>query len=88
MCAVTTQPATRAAGHTHDNLAHGDEQPSGQASLCAFDLAFGQVLGGVHGSAPPALPMVTVDVAIPDVPASRLRAESLSPKSRGPPVFL
>jgi hypothetical protein len=62
--------------------------PISQGSPCAFDLAFGQVLGGVHGyCAPP------VVAALPAAHAayrshSRLGAEAVPALSRGPPVLL
>lgn len=72
------------AGHTHN-----DELPvSHHAELCAFDIAFGQVLGGVHACAALALPITGGEIAALDLPVSRLKAEALSPKSRGPPRLL
>lgn len=84
--------------HGHDGNAVdsdvGPESPagkgreSGQSSLCAFDLAFGQVLGGTHsGCMSPALVPAVVE-RIHDLTAPRLHAEAVSPKSRGPPVLL
>jgi hypothetical protein len=77
-------------GRAHDSRDNkGDgEAPTGQASLCAFDLAFGQLLGGVHGSC--ALPVIA------DLPAAiasytfnpRLGSEAVPALSRGPPIFL
>jgi hypothetical protein len=77
--------------HTHhadDNGAHDDEHPSGQAALCAFDLAFGQVLGGVQSCGALAFALAPAIESFLDLPASRLHAEALSPKSRGPPILL
>lgn len=73
---------------THSPSAIDKHQtPAGQASLCAFDLAFGQVLGSAHGSGA-TLTVIAADIErIHDVPAARLHAEALSPKSRGPPVL-
>ena len=61
---------------------------SSQGGLCAFDLAFGQVLGGVHGSC---APLVSADLpagitAYPFNP--RLDSEAVPAQSRGPPVLL
>ena len=61
---------------------------SSQGSLCAFDLAFGQMLGGVHGSC--AAPVVA---DLPTAIASdrlnpRLGSESVPALARGPPVLL
>lgn len=72
----------------HDNNNGANESPTGQASLCAFDLAFGQVLGGVHGSC--VLPVIA---ELPAAIASytfnpRLGSEAVPAHSRGPPVFL
>jgi hypothetical protein len=75
-------------GHDYTNGAHEDEHPSSQADLCAFDLAFGQVLGGVHAGGALPLAMSPGAETLLDVPASRLRAEALAAKSRGPPVLL
>ena len=61
---------------------------SNQASLCVFDIAFGQVLGGAHGVCAPLALVPTVDESIDDVTVPRPHAEALSPKSRGPPVLL
>ena len=60
----------------------------GQSSLCAFDLAFGQMLGGVHGSC--ALPAVAeLAAAIAGYTFNpRLGTEAVPAHSRGPPVFL
>ncbi len=80
-------------GHAHDlhdprdNNSGGNESPTGQASLCAFDLAFGQVLGGVHGSC--VLPVIA---ELPAAIASytfnpRLGSEAVPAHSRGPPIF-
>ena len=79
------------AGGANSNVAHDahdSEQPPGQAALCVFDLAFGQVLGGVHACNAPTFTLLQGVETILDVPASRLHAEALSPKSRGPPIFL
>lgn len=92
---------THAAWHAHGGMhgpdvahpgegdgAHNDELPSGQAELCGFDLAFGQVLGGLHAGGALPLAMVPSVENLFDVPTSRLRAEALAAKSRGPPVLL
>jgi hypothetical protein len=79
----TTDPA-----HGNGDRARHEQLPSGQAELCAFDLAFGQVLGGLHaGGALPLAIMAGVETLL-DLPVSRLRAEALAAKSRGPPVLL
>lgn len=79
-------------GHGHE--ANGPETPAGhdphdegQRNLCAFDLAFGQVLGGVHGACAPqiAVNLVTSSTAYPFTP--RLRSEAVPAISRGPPFF-
>jgi len=85
---------THAIWHAHQNRSNHSHSvvdkhhaPAGQASLCAFDLAFGQVLGTAHGGSA-TLVVIAVDAErIHDLPASRLHAETLSPKSRGPPVL-
>ena len=77
-------------GHAHD--AHGDDvSPVGRSnpgSLCAFDLAFGQVLGGVLGAC--ALPLaVETPAAIACYTFNpRLGCEAVPAHSRGPPQHL
>lgn len=81
--------------HAFDGQTHapdGDDAPltgqRNQDSLCAVDLAFGQVLGGIHGAC--ALPLAV------DLPAAatcytfnpRLGCEAIPAHSRGPPVLL
>lgn len=72
--------------HEQDAQPHQDDNhDTRQSSLCAFDLAFGQVLGGAHGSC--VLPMAA------DLPTSiagyifnpRLGTEAVPAHSRGPP---
>jgi len=87
------------AGHAHDahqSYAHDQADsyrgkgkiPSGQSSLCPFDMAFGQVLGGTHGVCAPLAFVPAVVERIHDLTTPRLHAEALSPRSRGPPVLL
>ena len=66
---------------------HSDRNTPSQAILCPFDMAFGQVLGGTHGSAQVLAFAPVVFEHIHDLSAPRLQAEALSPKSRGPPVL-
>lgn len=74
-----------AGDHAHD---HNKPAGNGHANLCAFDLTFGQLLGGAHGTC--ALPIVA------DLPASiasyvfnpRLGTEAVRALSRGPPPRL
>lgn len=77
-----------AGGAAHDDADGDAPYPASQADLCAFDKAFGQVLGGVHACAPLTYALWPGAAAIVDLPVSRLHAEALSPKSRGPPLFL
>jgi len=79
-------------GHAHEenapDLDNDDYAPGGQGSLCAFDIAFGQLLGGAHGSC--AAPMAAV---FPEVVAShtfipRHGSEAVPALSRGPPLLL
>ena len=78
--------------HGHDAHDEGEdtghEAPAGQGSLCAFDQAFGQVMGGVHGACVPFL--VYVPSAKPSVFAlnPRLSAAAITAQSRGPPALL
>ena len=63
-------------------------RPGSKRSLCAFDLAFGQVLGGTHNACTPLALMAVAVEGIGDPALPQLRAAALSPKSRGPPVLL
>ena len=65
----------------------GQQSPLAKDSLCAFDMAFGQVLGGTHGACAPAAFAPAVVERILDLSAPRLHAATLTPKSRGPPVL-
>lgn len=79
-------------GHDTDGLASGGYDGQGsqgsQGNLCAFDLAFGQVLGGAHGSCvvPNAAELTTVVADHTFNP--RLGSEAVPAHSRGPPAFL
>ncbi len=73
--------------HGHDH-GHDHESPSGQASLCAFDFAFGQVLGVVYGSSAPLQMPVPAAVPIADVFHSRRSVDAVPALARGPPVVL
>ena len=73
-------------GHTYEADSQ-PEAPRGQQYLCAFDMAFGQVLGGTHNAGMPTALVLPVSASIHDLAAPRPRAAALSPKSRGPPVL-
>ena len=78
----------RAAHQSEHPNSTGQERPAGQSSQCAFDLAFGQVLGGAHGAC--ALPLaieITVRVAAAHH-NPRLLSEAIPAQSRGPPQYL
>jgi hypothetical protein len=87
---ATWHAGSDARAHDSDSRDHANQQemPGAPASLCAFDLAFGQVLGGVHGSC--AAPVVS------ELPAAlaayvfnpRLGSEAVPAHSRGPPISL
>lgn len=65
-----------------------NKAPSGQRGLCAFDLALGQVLGGVHGSCVPQI-IAELPAALAIYPFNpRVTSEAVSAVSRGPPVLL
>lgn len=89
-----THAVWHASGHAHaqdhvdGGAAHDDEHAPGQANLCAYDLAFGQVLGGVHAGCAPLLIVATGSESVLDSPASDRHAQTLTPKSRGPPTLL
>lgn len=58
------------------------------ASLCAFDAAFGQVLGGGPATHHSVLSGTGVSQAALHRSRACIVAESLTPRSRGPPVLL
>ena len=72
--------------HDHEHDAD-DPAPGGQGNLCAFDLAFGQVLGGAHGLCvvPNAAELTTVVAVHTFNP--RLGSEAVPALSRGPPLL-
>lgn len=81
------------AEHSHDHPdghSHHHDEPAGggHANLCAFDLTFGQMLGGAHGAC--ALPVVFEWPAriATYVFNPRLGAEAVPAISRGPPPRL
>jgi hypothetical protein len=80
-----------AAGIAQAQPTGGEGRSSGsgdQGKLCAFDLAFGQVLGGAHGACVPLLFIPAAAERI-DLPAARApHAAAVTPKSRGPPPLL
>jgi len=75
------------AAHDHESDAN-HESPADQSSQCAFDLAFGQMLGGVHASC--ALPLVVeITAAVAAAHQNpRLLSEAIPAQSRGPPQTL
>jgi hypothetical protein len=87
--AYTAHPAQAAAAYQVDGADLGDSNsPSKPANLCAFDLAFGQVLGATHSACIVVGFAPAVAERIHSLTAPRLHAAALSPKSRGPPVLL
>ena len=75
-------------GHAHDYTGSDHELPLGQGKLCAFDFAFGQVLGGVQGSCAPSV-TAELPVAVAGyIGNPRLDAEAVHALARGPPVLL
>lgn len=66
----------------------GQQDTPYPATLCAFDLAFDQVLGGTYGSGVPLGLISIVAQGIDDLTTSQPPAATLSPRSRGPPVLL
>jgi len=60
---------------------------SSQRNLCAFDLAFGQVLGGVQGSCAPPV-TAELPAALTAYPFNpRPGTESVPALARGPPIL-
>ena len=73
--------------HQYESDADSSTQ-STQSNLCAFDLAFGQVLGGVHGAGAPQITFVLPTVINVFVFNPRLGSEAVPAQSRGPPLYL
>lgn len=75
-------------GHAHEGGEAGHESPIDQGGLCAFDAAFGQVMGGVLGACMPFLAFVpSVRPSVFEL-NSRLGAAAITAQSRGPPSHL
>ncbi|HTE14614.1 MAG TPA: hypothetical protein VK642_06020, partial [Burkholderiales bacterium] len=73
----------------HQQESDADASTKGtQNKLCAFDLAFGQVLGGVHGAGAPQIAFVLPTVINVFVFNPRLGSEAVPAQSRGPPLYL
>jgi hypothetical protein len=72
---------------THEHATNGNERTSGQAALCPFDMAFGQVLGAMHGDSMVLVHLAATVERFHDLTAPQLHAEALSPQSRGPPAL-
>jgi hypothetical protein len=85
--------ATWHAGKTQHNAAElespaGHENRDSQSSLCDFDLAFGHVLGGVHGSSAPQITAELPAAIATYLFNPRLGSEAVPAHSRGPPQHL
>ena len=79
--------AHAADAHGHDTGAQ-DETPSRSLSeLCAFDLVYSQVLGGVHSEFMPPLLLAAASPATAQTPQLRGGSTCLPYDSRGPPAF-
>jgi hypothetical protein len=79
--------ARDADAHGHDAGAH-DETPSRTLSeLCAFDLVYSQVLGGVHSAFTPPLLLAAVPPAAAQASQLRGGTTRIPYDSRGPPAF-
>ena len=85
-------PVTGQASHTpkDSRIGHGrgNSDDDAQASLCAFDLAFGQMLGGAHGANAPVITaeLPTASATYHFVP--RCGSDAVPEVSRGPPALL
>jgi hypothetical protein len=66
----------------------GQENRDSQSNLCDFDLAFGQVLGGVHGSSAPQMAAELPAAIATYLFNPRLGSEAVPAHSRGPPQNL
>ena len=58
------------------------------AGLCAYDAAFGQVLGGAFATVPAAFADAAVAQDALHPHGAYTAADALTPRSRGPPVLL
>jgi hypothetical protein len=58
------------------------------ADLCAYDAAFGQVLGGIAATPASVVPVVAVCRTVLHRSRACTAADVLTPRSRGPPVLL
>ncbi len=67
---------------------HSPDKQNSQGSLCAFDLAFGQTLGGVHGSSAPQVAVAHAPERCVQPYIPRTSSESVPALSRGPPPLL
>lgn len=80
------------AAREHASLAltqdKGHRSPLDQSALCAFDLAYGQVMGATHGACIAAAFVSTVVERIQASATRQLIATVITPQSRGPPVLL
>jgi hypothetical protein len=84
------------AGETQHNAADREssagqqnrDSQSDQSNLCDFDLAFGHVLGGVHGSSAPQLTAELPAAIATYLFNPRLGSEAVPAHSRGPPQHL
>jgi hypothetical protein len=86
---VSHLPGTQPAHEQEIGQQGRDHSPASElASLCAFDAAFGQVLGG----GPTTHHSVLSDTAVSQTALHRSRActaaDALTPRSRGPPPLL
>ena len=84
-------PVTGQASHTPNDSRIGNgrgNSDDAQASLCAFDLAFGQMLGGAHGANAPVITaeLPTASATYHFVP--RCGSDAVPEVSRGPPALL
>jgi hypothetical protein len=87
---ATWHAGTGALAHKHAQAAnHQSPDDHGrQGNLCAFDLAFGQVLGGVHGSCAQPLTAELPAAVANNAVNPRSGSEAVPALSRGPPVLL
>lgn len=85
--AAAAHVAHEADAHGHDAGAH-DETPSRALSeLCAFDLVYSQVLGGVHSAFTPPLLLAAAPPVAAQAPQLRGGTTCIPYDSRGPPAF-
>jgi len=86
--AVWHSAAGQAAQQDDAHAYEHEPAPARLAGLCAYDAAFGLVLGGACATVAVALPNAPVTQAALPPPDAFSPVDALTPRSRGPPILL